>query len=100
MMYLTNYKEFGGDTNKSIIECFNDSKYESQEEVLNFMKNSGEKISCCGECTDIITGENIGSRVTKKSGDFVWSSDLAYYVEKYNYKPPQEFINHILNKAV
>ena len=28
--------------------------------------------------------------------EYVWSDELIYYVEKYNAKLPNEFVNHIL----
>lgn len=29
-------------------------------------------------------------------GEFVWTSEVIYYVEKYNLILPDEFINHVL----
>ena len=97
-MLLTNYKEFGGKSNVSIIDSFNNDKYENQDIILDFMINEGEELSIGGISTDIITGEVIGNRVTKKSGIFVWSSDLEYYISKYNYMPDKEFIDYVLNQ--
>ena len=46
---------------------------------------------------DIFTGDTI-SYENRVLGDneYVWSDELIYYVEKYNAKLPNEFVNHIL----
>lgn len=98
-MLLTNYKEFGGDSNRSITERFHSQKYEEQDRILSFMKTKGDEISIGGRVTDIINGNTIGNRITKKYGRYVWSSDLEYYVEKYNFRPNEEFINFVLKHS-
>lgn len=99
MMFLANYKEFGGNANDSIISHFCSEKYENQNTIYDFMLNNGLEIGTNGSVNDVITQKPIGTRITKKSGDYVWSTDLAYYVKKYNYRPPDEFINYILEKT-
>ncbi len=97
MVFLSNYKEFGGNVNDSIIEHFFSEKYDNQNIIHDFLLNNGDEIGTSGLVNDVVTGEPIGTRVTKKSDDFVWGNDLAYYVEKYNYRPPEKFINYILS---
>lgn len=98
-MLLTNYREFGGNPNDSITNHFNKSKYENQDLVLRFMIEEGEELSIGGISTDIITGEVIGNRITKKKDSFVWSSDLEYYIQKYNFMPDDSFINYVLSQT-
>ena len=98
-MLLTNYKEFGGDFNQSITQRFNQKKYQGQDEVLSFMRAKGKEISIGGIATDIVNGKIIGNRIIKKYDKYVWSSDLEYYVENYNFRPNDEFVNFVLKQS-
>ena len=64
-----------------------------------------KELNGCNSCleslhsniSDIFTGDTI-SYENRVLGDneYVWSDELIYYVEKYNAKLPNEFVNHIL----
>ena len=46
---------------------------------------------------DIFTGDTISyENHVLGDNEYVWSDELIYYVEKYNAKLPNEFVNHIL----
>jgi len=48
---------------------------------------------------DIFTGERIPHEVLVMSdGDYYWPNYLAWYVEKYNLRMPEEFEKYILDK--
>lgn len=47
---------------------------------------------------DVIAGTVIpGTDVGRNDGEYTWWTSLAYYVEKYNLRLPNEFEQKILN---
>jgi hypothetical protein len=59
---------------------------------------SGEAVAVTGSrAADVFKpelGEILAINVLT-DGEYVWSEDLAYYVETYGARPPQEFIDHV-----
>ena len=95
---LFDYKEFGAETNKSIIDDFNITEYPEKKYVLEFLRNYGEERCVCGSWHDVVTGELHGTDVLKRYGDFSWFTEIEYYVEKYNFKPRSEFIDFVMSR--
>lgn len=96
-MILGDFREFGGNQNDSIVNHFQSKKYENQDKVSSFMRNCGEVICVSGSVKDVLTGEIIGTRKTMRHGDFIWGSDLAYYVDKYNFRPSDSFVEYAIS---
>ena len=74
-----------------------DVEYENKEQILNYLKKETFIFVRLDILRDIFTGDTI-SYENRVLGDneYVWSDELIYYVEKYNAKLPNEFVNHIL----
>ena len=79
-------------------ESVTESKIEHKGRILYYLKRvghpyiSGMKPSYdvfTGECTKCIDG-------IMSDGEYMWPSDLAYYIEKYNLMLPDDFTKHIL----
>lgn len=69
---------------------------EDKKEILKYMKKS-EYLSILLDCTKcIFTGENIEHFETHLTdGNWIWSADIVYYIEKYNYILPLKFLSDI-----
>lgn len=99
-MILFDYKEFGGNKNASITEFFNAEPYPEKAAVLNYLKTAGEAKCTCGLVKDCITGEIHGtSLLYRDKNNNSWLTDIVFYVEKYNYMPPAEFIQYVLEQT-
>lgn len=94
------YKEMphGDETDPSIMDSINRTITE-KEKICNYLEN-GEVLAACSRIvTDIITPEKgiIGAPDDMTDGVYLWPADLAYYVNEYNLKLPDEFIAHMKN---
>lgn len=98
-MILFDYKEFGGNPNRSIVEHFNNEPYPEKDAVIKYLRTAGEKKCFCGLVKDIIDSSVHGTSVLLKNEKYSWLSDLIYYVQKYNFKPEEEFIKDIINEV-
>lgn len=68
-----------------------------KEKILWYMKNAPVSWAVGGIAKDIMTGKSIpyGWKV-HSDGEYMWHSYLWYYVEKYNYELPPDFVEKIL----
>lgn len=74
--------------------------YPGKSEVVRFLKNGTVDLARMSRVKDIFTGKVIPTEVlVMHDGDFYWSNTLAWYVEKYNLRLPQDFERHILKKS-
>ena len=62
------------------------------------MKTAGEKRAFCGLIKDVIDDSIHGSSVLFRDDTYSWLSDIVYYVERYNFRPEEEFIKYVLSK--
>lgn len=64
--------------------------------IVNYLQN-GKKESICPKNTyDIISGKMIATFFyVLTDGEYVWKSDLPYYVDKYNIELPKNFIEKV-----
>lgn len=84
----------------SMTENFASESYPEKEAILSYLK-SGSLDAIAGSCSiDVFTGESTGIPGSVRSdGTYSWGGDLAYYVDKYNLRLPDEFVNHVLSKT-
>ena len=98
-MKLIGFKELNGCNSclESLHSNISDVEYENKEQILNYLKKETFIFVRLDILRDIFTGDTI-SYENRVLGDneYVWSEELIYYVEKYNAKLPNEFVNHIL----
>lgn len=97
---LGNYKEIpNGKRNlKSIKDFIMQEKYVFQDKILNYLKSGiAFAIAPGGELEDVINPKvgSAGLNVWMTDGKYAWGGYLAYYVEKYNLKIDEEFIEHM-----
>ncbi len=103
-LILNLFREYGDSTLPSMLEFCKKEPYIGQAKIVMFLKEKGKVISASTAMPkDRITGEHIslpsGSIVTQEYNGFVWRSDLAYHVEKYNLRLPKEFEDYVLSHS-
>jgi hypothetical protein len=98
-MIIFDFKEFGGNKDKSIVDCFQKEPYAEKQAVLNYLKTAGKEKCTCGLVKDIVTGEVHGTSLLYKDDKFSWITDIIYYIEKYNFRPDEKFIEHVLKQT-
>ena len=64
--------------------------------IVQYLR-SGISVSVCPTMVhDVLETEHeIGELSTLTDGIYQWPSDYVYYIEKYNLKIPDDFINHM-----
>ena len=73
---------------------FADKKYNGQDEIINYMKSAIVYGARPEILYDVFSSERIPyESLVITDGYFKWSSELLYYVEKYNLVLPTEFID-------
>ena len=82
---------------KNELMNYNYSKQEKKK-IIEYIKGNDKVAIAPGFERDYFTGEPTHVRHEFQSdGVYEWDIVLAYYVEKYNMKLPENFIKHILN---
>ena len=98
-MKLIGFKELNGCNSclESLYSNLSDVEYENTEQILNYLKKETFIFVRLDILRDIFTGDTISyENHVLGDNEYVWSDELIYYVEKYNAKLPNEFVNHIL----
>lgn len=73
----------------------NEVNYDKKK-IIGYLNNGKKEATCPKVVTDILNGKIISnSFAVFTDGEYVWKSDLAYYVENYDIKLPEDFINKI-----
>ena len=99
---LLHYKEYGPEDAPSLSTLFNDGRYENQDRIIDYLKKGTVTVVATRYDKDVFSGETILPLQTSchlTDGEYIWSSDLAYYVEKYNVRLPKEVENRMLAKG-
>ena len=100
MKILNQYEEFGqGMGFPSMREFFQSDKYENQDKIARYLRTGTPVMVQTSMARDVFTGAPLGiEKVFVNDGVYGWSTDLAYYVEKYNLKLPDAFMKHALTQ--
>lgn len=100
-LILNNFKEYGAENAPSIAELRTKESYTGKEKIVQFLKEKGEiGLTTAKLPADRLTGERIaGELVTRETDKFIWWSDLAYHVDKYNLHLPKEFEDYVLDHS-
>jgi len=100
MTFIT-FKEFcKDDEDPSIQDYLEEGPYPNQDKIIHFLKNGKIEFAQMSRDRDIFTGNRIPYEVLVMSdGDYFWANTLAWYVENYNLRMPEEFEAYILSKC-
>lgn len=72
----------------------------NKEKILWYMKRAPVRCVIAGIAKDVITGKSIPSEwKVHTDGEYAWHSYLWYYVEKYNYELPADFVEKIVRSS-
>ena len=101
MKSLILFDEFGkGMGFPSMRDFFCKKPYDGMDKVVNYLKNGQVTYVSASENKDVFTNETLpGFRSGMTDGVYSWNSALSYYVQKYNLKLNDDFINHVLNQT-
>lgn len=86
----------GEDTDPSIFDFIHKSKL-NKDKIVKYLQ-SGIVLAACGSVVeDIINPQNgiIGTPDDLTDGTWMWPADLSYYVERYDLKLDEEFLDHM-----
>ena len=68
-----------------------------KKKILDYLQNGKKEAICPKPIYDIISGKMISTSFTVLTdGEYIWKNDLPYYVDKYNIKLPQSFIEKVI----
>ena len=83
-----------------MVDSFQKNTYNNQKLIVNYL-NQGKTICVqAGKVVDIITGKK--TTLTGKvqtDGKYMWFNEIAYYIEKYNLRLPEDIEEYILGKT-
>ena len=93
------YKEIPHGKNKlnSIRDFLSQEIIKDKEKIVKYLENGIVVATSPGIITDVLSPNNevIGNETWYTDGKYIWCSELSYYIEKYNLKLDDEFINYI-----
>lgn len=107
--YIGFYKEFFPnrkgdpffDSLPKLVDNLSNKEMTCKGQIVEYLRTGGEvELVGSGTVTDVFTGAalQIPSR-TRQDGVYEWSEKLAYYVDRYNLRLPDEFVSHILRNC-
>lgn len=98
LISIERFKEFDKKYELSIKDCISQIASKEKPTLLHHMKKAECIAAMCSGTVDVITGENVPrERLIFSDGVYKWRTDIVYYLEKYNLKLPQEFIDYVLS---
>lgn len=81
-------------------EYIQEKAYDKQQIIKNFLLNGNVEAARLSRVKDVFSGETIPREVlVMHHGDYRWSNVLAWYVEKYNLRMPEDFERYILEHS-
>lgn len=99
MKFINDYKEFGGNNEKSVIDYKLNNEPPYKETVLKYLKSGKDDGIRCSSLFDYFKNELTPEAVYHYTdGEYYWDSEEIYHFEKYNIKLNPAFIEHVLSK--
>lgn len=100
MKFICEYQEWSRDhTLPSIKNHVSDKAIQNKSKVLKHLKVGTIQFVATKVLKDHFTGEYINMELcTRTDGVYVWTSEEAYYFEKYNLELNDDFIAHVLRQ--
>jgi hypothetical protein len=92
-----NELSYGRKNGPSINDYFSDKNSDDEENIINYIKSGKVFIVSPGIVYDIFDKSKLieGGPYILTDGEYVWFHELAYYIEQYHIKLPEEFIMHM-----
>lgn len=90
------FQEIHGSEYPKLAEQCESGYYKDVAAVAQYLRSGESVAESPGILRDVLTGARIPERLSYLTdGKYAWRSDLAYYVEKYNLRLPEDFLNSI-----
>jgi len=98
MIYIEKYDELSpGKGYDSMKKHFEKGAYPGKEKIVKYLTSGKVDMASFQLPKDVFTGERIPmTMLGMNDGVYMWWNTLAYYVDKYNLRLPEEFEKHIL----
>ena len=94
MISLIRWKEFGDENAPSIKTAINDAPYPEKKRIIEYLKRGKVTATAPGVGVDAISGKTVDNHLfLQTDGEYSWANMLAYYVDVYNVRLPQDFVN-------
>lgn len=100
MKYIGQYEELiPGRGYEKLLDNCEDRSYPGMGKIIYYLRHGRKDMVAMELAKDVFTGEVIpGGNIGMNDGQYSWCTYLAYYVEKYNLRLPEEFEKHILHQ--
>lgn len=84
----------------SMADSFANAPYQNKDAIIRYLVNGGRNNVMTGaKAIDVFTGQPTKYFDNgREDGVYEWDVGLAHYVEKYNLRLPDDFIEHILHQ--
>ncbi len=102
MIGVDRFKEiYKDDLLPSIYDFIGEKPYKDKDLVLKYLKSGKKSAVAPAKVKDVITNEYINIELCcYTDGLYAWRSDLIYYVDKYNLKLQDDFVDYIKQKDI
>lgn len=98
--FIDNYKEFEGDSGKSVKDHISTKAIPGKEKILSYLKSFPVDGVRCSTLYDFVEDVLYTPTVFfHTDGEYSWDDEETYHFEKYNMELDKAFINKILTKA-
>ena len=100
MKSLIHYDEFGKNMGfPSMEDFFQNKPYHGMKKVIDYLKNGQITYVTAMKNVDFYSGKTFsGFLCGMTDGQYSWNNALPYYIENYNLKLDDDFIEYVLNK--
>ena len=96
MKVIGQFCEIYGDEYLPLREQCVPNFYRNVKAGVEYLRSGDTVAVAAGYANDVVTGERIPGKLTILSKDgYAWRSDIAYYVENYGLKLPEDFLGVI-----
>ena len=93
MKFITDYNEFGGNQDISLLDHIEKEPIENKEKILDYLKNGKDNGIRCSVIYDYVKDESLSETIKLFTDDeYNWDSEEIYHFEKYNLKLNEDFI--------
>ena len=84
----------------SMRDFISDEPIPHKDVIVAYLRTGELGSVMIGTMRDVFTGELTGiSDHDRSDGEYEWDEGLAYYVDRYNLRLPQDFVDHILERS-
>ena len=100
-MKFINYKELSAKKDYPYMRGnLQNEPYPNKEIIIDFLMNKGDVLLAqLSRAKDVYSGERVPFELlVRRDGEYQWANILAWYVEKYNLRMPEDFEKYILEK--